>query len=134
MTLIKKITILIKKIIMIQYKFKSVHFFTYLFQMASSTIQNVSSCPDYINQFINHNFEKLNEIYGQGYSEHQEGCLGLFCNQETNKMDVMFLNRDNITQMLTSDSWENIKLSIPEGKKLYFVKDEGLNSVFLLYI
>ena len=110
---------------MIQYKFKSVHFFTYLFQMASSTIQNVSSCPDYINQFINHNFEKLNEIYGQGYEEHQEGCLGLFCNQETNKMDVMFLNRD---------SWENLKLSIPEGKKLYFVKDEGLNSVFLLYI
>ena len=49
-------------------------------------------------------------------------------------MDVMFLNRDSITQMLTSDNWENLKLSIPEGKKLYFVKDEGLNSVFLLYI
>jgi len=124
----------IKEIIMILYKFKSVHFFTYLFKMASSTIQNVSSCPDYINQFINHNFEKLNEIYGQGYEEHQEGCLGLFCNQETNKMDVMFLNRDSIIQMLTADSWENLKLSIPEGKKLYFVKDEGLNSVFLLYI
>ena len=102
--------------------------------MASSTIQNVSSCPDYINQFINHNFEKLNEIYGQGYEENSEGCLGLFCNQETNKMDVMFLNRDSIIKMLTSDSWENLKLSIPEGKKLYFVKDEGLNSVFLLYI
>ena len=102
--------------------------------MASSTIQNVSSCPDYINQFINHNFEKLNEIYGLGYEENSEGCLGLFCNQETNKMDVMFLNRDSITQMLTSDSWENLKLSIPEDKKLFFVKDEGLNSVFLLYI
>ena len=47
---------------MILYKFKSILFFTLLFQMASSTIQNVSSCPDYINQFINHNFEKLNEI------------------------------------------------------------------------
>ena len=102
--------------------------------MSSSTIQNVSSCPDYINQFINNNFEKLNEIYGQGYEEHKEGCLGLFCNQETNKMDVMFLNIDSITKMLTADSWENLKLSIPEGKKLYFVKDEGLNSVFLLYI
>ena len=120
--------------LVLKYKFKSVHFFTFLFQMASSTIQNVSSCPDYINQFINHNFEKLNEIYGQGYEEHQEGCLGLFCNQETNKMDVMFLNIDSITKMLTADSWENLKLSIPEGKKLYFVKDEGLNSVFLLYI
>ena len=100
----------------------------------SSTIQNVSSCPDYINEFINHNYEKLNEIYGQGHEEHLEGCLGLFCNQETNKMDVMFLNRENITSMLTGDSWKNLKLSIPEGKKLFFVKDEGLDAVFLLYI
>ena len=56
------------------------------------------------------------------------------CNEETNKMDVMFLNKENITSMLTADSWENLKLSIPEDKKLFFVKDEGLNSVFLLYI
>ena len=102
--------------------------------MTSSTIQNVSSCPDYINEFINHNFENLNEIYGHGYEEHQEGCLGLICNQENNKMDVMFLNKASITKMLTTDSWENLKLSIPEGKKLFFVKDEGLNSVFLLYV
>jgi len=49
-------------------------------------------------------------------------------------MDVMFLNRDNITTMLTADSWENLKLSIPEGKKLFLVKDEGLGAIFLLYI
>ena len=102
--------------------------------MTSSTIQNVSSCPDYINEFINHNFENLNEIYDHGYEEHQEGCLGLICNQENNKMDVMFLNKASITKMLTTDSWENLKLSIPEGKKLFFVKDEGLNSVFLSYV
>jgi len=46
----------------------------------------------------------------------------------------MFLNKESIIQMLTADSWENLKLSIPEDKKLFFVKDEGLNSVFLLYI
>jgi|TARA_B110000208_G_scaffold172368_1_gene215364 hypothetical protein len=102
--------------------------------MTSSHIQNVSSCPDYINKFINHNLDKLHEIYDQGYEEHQEGCLGLMCDQETNKMDAMFLNIDSITKMLTADSWENLKLSIPEGKKLFFIKDEGLNSVFLLYI
>ena len=103
--------------------------------MASSTIQQVNSCPDYINQFIQTNMEKLMEIYGAGYEANdKEGCLGFMCNQETNKMDVMFLNKDSITKMLTADSWENLKLSIPEGKKLYFVKDEGLNSVFLLYI
>mgnify|MGYP001159491943 FL=1 len=103
--------------------------------MASSTIQNVSSCPDYINAFIKHNYDKLMEIYGEGYeANNNEGCLGLMCNQETNKMDVMFMNVETITGMLTADSWENLKLSIPEGKKLFFVKDEGLGAVFLLYI
>ena len=29
----------------------------YFFIMASSTIQNVSSCPDYINAFIKHNYD-----------------------------------------------------------------------------
>ena len=75
------------------------------------------------------------EIYGKGYEENNnEGCLGLMCNEETNKMDVMFMNVETITGMLTADSWENLKLSIPEGKKLFFVKDEGLGAVFLLYI
>ena len=102
--------------------------------MANSTIQNVSSCPDYINGFIKHNYDKLMEIYGKGYEEFNEGCLRLMCNQETNKMDVIFMNVETITGMLTADSWENLKLSIPEGKKLFFVKDEGLGAVFLLYI
>ena len=103
--------------------------------MASSTIQQVNSCPDYINQFIQMNMDKLIEIYGAGYEANdKEGCLGFVCNQETNKMDVMFLNKENITTMLTADSWENLKLSIPEGKKLFLVKDEGLGAIFLLYI
>ena len=100
----------------------------------SSTIQQVSSCPEYINTFIQHNMNKLMEIYGIGLSDNGEGCLTLVCNQETNKMDVMFLNKENIISMLTADSWENLKLSIPQGKKLFIVKDEGLNSLFLLYI
>ena len=52
------------------------------------------------------------EIYDQGYSELHEGCLGFMCNQEDNKMDVMFMNKETITSMLTADSWENLKLSI----------------------
>jgi len=101
----------------------------------SSTIQQVGSCPEYINTFIQHNLSKLMEIYEAGFSANdKEGCLGFMCNQEDNKMDVMFMNVETITSMLTADSWENLKLSIPEGKKLFFVKDEGLGAVFLLYI
>ena len=73
--------------------------------MASSTIQQVSSCPDYINQFIQTNLDQLLKIYGEEYeANNKEGCLSLICTQETNKMDVMFLNRGNITTMLTADS------------------------------
>ena len=103
--------------------------------MPSSSIQKVSSCPDYINVFIKHNLEKLLEIYEAGYTNNNnEGCLGFMCSQESNKMDVMFLNRESITKLLTEDSWENLQLSIPEGKKLFFINDEGLDAVFLLYI
>ena len=101
----------------------------------SSTIQQVNSCPEYINTFIQHNLSKLVDIYEAGSSANDgEGCLGFMCNQEANKMDVLFMNKETITGMLTADSWENLKLSIPDGKKLFFVKDEGLGAVFLLYI
>jgi hypothetical protein len=101
----------------------------------SSSIQQVNSCPEYIHTFIQHNLSKLHEIYDAGYEANDnEGCLGLICNQDDNKMDVMFMNVETITSMLTSDSWENLKLSIPAGKKLFFVKDEGMGAVFLLYM
>ena len=101
----------------------------------SSNIQQTSSCPPYINVFIQHNLSTLMEIYDAGYEDNdKEGCLGLMCNQDTNKMDVLFMNRETITGLLQADSWEHLKLSIPEGKKLFFVKDEGLGAVFLLYI
>jgi len=101
----------------------------------TSTIQPVNSCPEYINTFIQHNLSKLMEIYEAGYENNdKEGCLGFMCNQEDNKMDVMFMNKETITSMMQADSWENLKLSIPDGKELFFVKDEGLGCVFLLYI
>jgi chemotaxis protein histidine kinase CheA len=93
--------------------------------------------PEFIQIFVEESREILERIEKNllDYEENNnEGCLGLMCNEETNKTDVMFMNVETITGMLTADSWENLKLSIPEGKKLFFVKDEGLNAVFLLYI
>ena len=117
---------------------KDIFFLPFILKMSdekSSTIQRVNSCPEYINTFIQHNLSKLIEIYEAGLSENDgEGCLGFMCNQEDNKMDVMFMNKETITSMMQADSWENLKLSIPDGKKLFFVKDEGLGAVFLLYI
>jgi len=102
--------------------------------MIPSTIQQVSSCPDYINTFIQSNLEALMNIYSKGYKEVNSGCLYLVCNKTENKMDVQYLQVDMITQMITSESWENLHQSIPEGKKLFFVSDLDLNSIFLIYI
>ena len=108
-------------------------FISTCFKMTS--IQNVSSCPAYINAFIESNKEQLSTIYEAGYAANEnEGCLGMYCNEETNKMDVMFLNRMAMCKFLTVESWEQLKQSIPQDKKLFFVKDEGLNSIFLLFI
>ena len=49
-------------------------------------------------------------------------------------MDVQFMNDDMMLEMIQKDSWEQLKKSIPESKKLFFVKDIDLNSVFLIYI
>ena len=103
--------------------------------MPGTCIQTVDTCPDYINQFIQTNMEQLINIYDAGYEvNNKEGCLGLICNQETNKMDVMFLSRHNITQFISIENWEDMKRSIPNDKKLFYIRDEGLDAVFLLYI
>jgi hypothetical protein len=49
-------------------------------------------------------------------------------------MDVMFLHLHSLSSLITAETWYGIKNNIPEGKRLFLVKDEILNSIFLLYI
>ena len=102
--------------------------------MASTKIQNIGSCPDYIQNFISNHMDQLIQIHDEGMQEFNEGCLGLLCNEETNKMDVMFLHLQSLSSFITAETWYGIKNNIPEGKRLFLVKDEILNSIFLLYI
>tara|TARA_A100001015_G_C14747418_1_gene616159 strand:+ start:90 stop:383 length:294 start_codon:yes stop_codon:yes gene_type:complete len=95
-------------------------------------IQNIQSAPSYISDFINTNFTKLIEIYDNGLKEEGIGILCFSCSQETNKMDVFFLNEDNICKELSTESWENLKKSTE--KKIFLVKDLDHNSIFLIYI
>ena len=100
-------------------------------------IQNVDSCPDYINKFIHLNMEQLCKIYDEGMElnpELEKGILFFVCSQEKNKMDVQFMNDEMMLEIIQKDSWEQLKNSIPESKKLFFVMDIDLNSYFLIYI
>ena len=97
-------------------------------------VHNIASAPDYISKFIQTNLEKLTEIYDDGIQAFGSGCMMFLCSEENNKMDVQFMNDQMMCEILQVESWTNLKNNIPENKKLFFVKDEGLNSVFLIYI
>ena len=95
-------------------------------------VQNVSSAPSYISNFINHNFTKLIEIYDEGKTNEGSGVLSFKCSQKDNKMDVFYLNEINILTQITKVTWENLKEST--DKKIFMVNDLDTNSVFLIYI
>ena len=100
-----------------------------------TTIQNVSSTPDYISNFINSNLEQLNNIHDGGMNEFKEGCLGLRCSEEKNTMDVFFMNRDLLIKNMSEESWDQLKNSLKERKKnLFLVNDLDRNAIFLVYI
>ena len=97
-------------------------------------VQNINSAPEYINKFIQGNLEQLNNIYDEGMKCNPCGVLGFQCSEKENKMDVQFMNDDMMLEMIQKDSWEQLKKSIPESKKLFFVMDIDLKSYFLIYI
>jgi hypothetical protein len=76
-------------------------------QKYTHSIQNVSSTPTYISDFIG--------IYKE------------------NKMDVMFLNENNLLMFLSKDSWNDIKHSRGE-KKLLICQDCDINAIFLIFL
>ena len=103
-------------------------------EISTSHIQTISATPPYISTFINNNLEQLNKIYEEGLQMFETGILGFQCSQENNKMDVQFMNEQHICETMHPDSWGKLKQSIPEGKKLFMIMDQDINSVFLVYI
>ena len=102
-----------------------------------SNIQQVDSAPDYIQKFIHMNMKDLCTIYDEGMEANpdlEKGILMFQCSQDNNKMDVQFMNDEMMCEIIEKDSYMNLKNNIPENKKLFFIQDLDLNSVFLIYI
>ena len=105
--------------------------------MSSGEIQNVDSAPDYIHKFIHMNMEQLCKIYDEGMynnSDLDKGILCFQCSEKDNKMDVQFMNDEMMIEIIQKDSLEDLKKNIPDDKKLFFVMDQDINSVFLLFL
>ena len=102
-----------------------------------SSIQNVDSAPDYIMKFIHINMEQLCNIYDEGLNNNPDldkGIMLFQCSQEKNKMDVQFYNDEMMCEILEKESVMNLKNNIQKDKKLFFIQDLDLNSVFLIQI
>jgi len=98
------------------------------------SIQHIDSAPDYITKFIRGNMEQLCKIYEEGLEQNSQGILGCKCSEKNNRMDIQFMNEEAILEMITKESWEPLKGSIPTDKKLMFVMDIDKDSVFLIYV
>lgn len=102
-----------------------------------STIQNVDSAPDYIMKFIHMNMEQLCNIYDEGLNNNpglEVGIMVFQCSQEQNKMDVQFMNDEMMCEIIAKESVMNLKNNIKENKKLFFIQDLDLNSIFLIQL
>ena len=102
-----------------------------------SSIQNVDSAPDYIMKFIHGNMEQLCKIYDEGMYNNPEldkGIVVFQCSEENNKMDVQFMNDEMMCEILEKESVMNLKNNIQKDKKLFFIRDLDLNSVFLIQV
>ena len=94
-------------------------------------IQNINSLPDFIDKFIKFNHDKLIEIYNEGINMHNEGLLYFQCNKDENKVDVFFLHREKIIEMITEETWEQLKIDAGD-KKIFLIKES--DRMFILKI
>ena len=102
-----------------------------------SNIQHVESAPDYIMKFIHMNMEQLCKIYDEGMDNNPDldkGIMVFQCSEENNKMDVQFSNDEMMCEILEKESVMNLKKNIQKDKKLFFIQDLDMNSVFLIQI
>ena len=94
-------------------------------------VQNINSLPDFIDRFIKFNHDKLIEIYDKGIKVHTEGLLYFQCDREKNNVDVMFLFREKVVEMISEESWEMLKRDAGD-KKIFLIKES--ENMFILKI
>ena len=94
-------------------------------------VQNINSLPDFIDKFIKFNHDKLIEIYDEGIKVHEEGLLYFQCDKEKNNVDVFFLYREKIIDMISEESWEMLKKDALD-KKIFLIKEAS--NMFILKI
>ena len=81
-------------------------------------VQNVSTVPSHIDDFIKGNLDQLNKIHKEGYDLLGDGVLVLNVKNQRIKWMLNIWVKKKIIYSLTKENWEQIK--IQRGEKNYF--------------
>ena len=99
-------------------------------------VQNISSLPSYLSNFINSNHEQLYDIYMKSKEEVGPGILSFKVSGSDNRVDVKYMPEQELLQSLSPEMWEGLKRqAIDNGdKKIYLIEDMEKSSMFIVYI
>lgn len=94
-------------------------------------VQNISTLPDYIDNFVKFNKSKLIEIYDNGINQYTSGILYFLCDKDTNNVDVFFLEPNKIMEMISQETWEQLKIDAGD-QKIFLIKES--DRIFIVKI
>ena len=99
-------------------------------------IQNISSLPPYLSQFVNTNHEQLNDIYMKSREQVGPGILSFKVDDSDNRVDVKYMPDQEILQSMNIEVLEGLKRQARQNgdKKIYLIEDLEKSSMFIVYI
>jgi hypothetical protein len=98
-----------------------------------SNVKTANSIPEAIDTFIKKNFSKLNDILMKGLEENNnEGCLYIEYKESEEKVDVSFLNKENIQKITTLDTWKDIREKYKGN--IYIISEIDNKRIFIVNI
>ena len=84
--------------------------------------------PDYVNIFMTTNKEQLDNIYKE-HIEKSFGILNINIDNENDKVDVFFVNEEQLLERYGQEHIDEIK-----NERFYQVYDKKSNNMFILNI
>ena len=99
-------------------------------------IQNISSLPTYLSQFVNTNHEQLNDIYMESREQVGPGILSFKVDGTDNRVDVKYMPDEELLQSMDREALEGLYRQAKQNgdKKIYLIEDKGKSAMFIVYI
>jgi len=99
-------------------------------------VQNISSLPKYLSNFINTNHEQLDNIYKESREQVGPGLLSFKCASSENRVDVKYMPDEEIIQSMNREVLEGLYRQAQQNgdKKIYLIEDKEKSAMFIVYI